>query len=549
MIVSGGFDIKGIVDGASVVSVTAYWLASPLSSGVTKVTEGWTTEPQVTTPTNKYLWQYLVTKYSDDSRIETDPAIISVHGEKGEDAKPIKYNMYKGSDFLEVLPEWLEYPQNQVIVENIEEMGGRNGLKKVYIANTSNWVDMAVLTQLELDVKMKPNTWYTLSFWAKGTCGSFVTIFYQNGPYSECLHELGDSESWHYFTHTYQTSDSIPNMTGFWRFRSGELTICMPKLEEGDTATPWCLALSETKAPESDMVKWEDVPAAYKFYAGEGSERKHAIAWYKGLWYSCKKTHVKNEHVDADGAVITPQYDVANNLGYWVAATYMQFIASDLALSRKIVANEIETEGMVVGQLRTSGDGSTILIQNGVIEFFRPDNPLEPNIRMGVLSDGLPVIQFFKDGQLRYDLGPDGITDIDVREEKWLAFHRKYLGTSEQAVMAAKGYIGVLYDAGVDIYKYAAKMVAGVSQDTTNDGRYFSDKIKNSIHRVNGWYCWTAMSGQTSEMAMQYVAGGIPSDISVYNPSFDDYGLVYFKTLEYYEDGLLVRRQNVYWSV
>lgn len=545
MIVSGSFDIKGIVDGASVKSVTTYWLASSLSSGITKSSEGWSTLPQTTTATKKYLWQYVVTIYTDGQTIETDPAIIGVYGDKGEDAQPIRYNLFKNSDFLELKPAWLEYPQTQVIVTNITAMGGKNGYKKAYSSTGNGYVDLAVLTESELDAKLKPNTTYTMSFWAKGSCGSFLTIFYKSGAvYNERNHVLNDTSTWKFFTHTFTFGNTVPIMVGFWRIYSGELTICMPKLEEGDTATSWCLAQSETKAPESDLVKWEEVPSSYKFYAGVGSERKHTIAWYKGLWYSCLKTHVKSS------ASYNPKDDVANNIGNWIASEYTRFIASDLALSRKIVANEIETDGMVVGQLRTSGDGSTILIQNGVVEFFQPSNLLEPNIRMGVLSDGLPVIQFFKDGQLMYDLGPNGITDIDVREEKWIVFHRKYLGSSESSVMAAKGYIDVLYGDGDDIYKYAAKMVAGVSQDTANNGLYFSEKVKNTLYRLNGWYCTTAMLGQTSEMTMQWAGDSLPSDMSSYNPSIDSGSgyAIYFKTLEYYSGGVLARRQNVYWS-
>ena len=545
MVVSGSFDIKGIVDGASVKSVTTYWLASSLSSGVTKTTEGWSTTSQVTTSVNKYLWQYVVTLYTDGQKIETDPAIIGVYGDKGEDAPPIRYNLFKNSDFLEVMSAWVEPPATQVIVKDIAAMGGRNGLKKAYSSNNNGYVDLAVLTEDELDVKLKPNKTYTLSFWAKGTCGRVLTIFYKyNSVYNEKNCVLDNTSEWHFFTQTFTFGNTVPAMIGFWRIYSGELTICMPKLEEGDTATEWCLAQSEMKSPEMEMVKWEELPSTYKCYAGVGSERKHTLAWYKGLWYACRKTHIKGEQTN-------PQSDVQSSLGYWTSSEYAKFIASDLALSRKILAQEIQTEGMVVEQLRTSGDGATISVQNGLLEVFGAVNQLSPNIRFGVNENGYAVMQYFdNEGKFLYDLGPSGISDINVREEKWIAYHRKYLGTSESSVMAGGAYKDVLYQDGTDVYKYVSKLVAGVPEDSANDGLFFTSKSKTSI-KLNGWYCLTAASGATVEMPMQWGNGTIPTDISTYNPSISigNGYIVNFKTLEYYTNGKLTRTQNVYWSI
>ena len=70
--------------GVSIAGVTNYYLASPLSSGVTIDTSGWTTGIQTMTSTNQYLWNYEIVYGSDDAIISTsDPVIIGRYGQNG----------------------------------------------------------------------------------------------------------------------------------------------------------------------------------------------------------------------------------------------------------------------------------------------------------------------------------------------------------------------------------------------------------------------------------------------------------------------------------
>ena len=72
-------------DGRGISSITENYLATPLSSGVTTSTPGWTTSVQTLTNTNKYLWNYETIAYTDGSSTNTTPAIIGVYGDKGAD--------------------------------------------------------------------------------------------------------------------------------------------------------------------------------------------------------------------------------------------------------------------------------------------------------------------------------------------------------------------------------------------------------------------------------------------------------------------------------
>ena len=70
--------------GVSIAGVTNYYLASPLSSGVTTETVGWTAGIQTMTAQNQYLWNYEVVYGSNDAVISTsDPVIIGRYGQNG----------------------------------------------------------------------------------------------------------------------------------------------------------------------------------------------------------------------------------------------------------------------------------------------------------------------------------------------------------------------------------------------------------------------------------------------------------------------------------
>lgn len=75
--------IKG-ADGTGISNVTNYYLATTVSTGITRTSAGWTTTPQPITSDKRYLWNYRVELYTNGTSKTTDPTVIGVHGEKGE---------------------------------------------------------------------------------------------------------------------------------------------------------------------------------------------------------------------------------------------------------------------------------------------------------------------------------------------------------------------------------------------------------------------------------------------------------------------------------
>ena len=75
--------IKG-ADGTGISNVTNYYLATTVSTGITRASAGWTTTPQPITSDKRYLWNYRVELYTNGTSKTTEPTVIGVHGEKGE---------------------------------------------------------------------------------------------------------------------------------------------------------------------------------------------------------------------------------------------------------------------------------------------------------------------------------------------------------------------------------------------------------------------------------------------------------------------------------
>lgn len=70
-------------DGRGISSITEYYLATSASGNVTTATTGWSTTVQKMTSTKKYLWNYELITYTDNTTSKTEPVIIGVYGDKG----------------------------------------------------------------------------------------------------------------------------------------------------------------------------------------------------------------------------------------------------------------------------------------------------------------------------------------------------------------------------------------------------------------------------------------------------------------------------------
>lgn len=84
ILAQNGQDGSDGTDGVSITAVLNYYLTTNVSTGVTRQTDGWTTDIQTITPDKPYLWNYEEVKYSNTLSTYTDPCIIGTYGTQGE---------------------------------------------------------------------------------------------------------------------------------------------------------------------------------------------------------------------------------------------------------------------------------------------------------------------------------------------------------------------------------------------------------------------------------------------------------------------------------
>ena len=77
-------------DGKGIDSIVEYYLISAKKTGITTSSSGWSTTIPTLTAENKYLWNYEEIVYTDGTSDTTDPVVIGVYGDKGENASWVK---------------------------------------------------------------------------------------------------------------------------------------------------------------------------------------------------------------------------------------------------------------------------------------------------------------------------------------------------------------------------------------------------------------------------------------------------------------------------
>lgn len=256
---------------------------------------------------------------------------------------------------------------------------------------------------------------------------------------------------------------------------AGEVYVCQPKLEKGATMT-------EFTERKTDLVD-------------KASLKKAGI----GI-------------TDSEVLLYGEQVKVMN--GNAIAALFKDgMLNADL-----IAAKVLESLG---------SNGARVSISDGIMEFFGSVNKTKPNIRFGLNSEGSAVLSYYdNNGDLLYDLGPDGISTMDKTNGSFTAYQfytsQNLFGVSstpssygtyktftsshnppsisETFLVADNSYDSHLFpslnpstNTKTTLYRYTAPRINGkIVADSLNgfttqelaskaDGKYFTSKAKSDV--------------------------------------------------------------------
>ena len=186
----------------------------------------------------------------------TAPAANSTHwtliqakpkdGDAGKSAPPTGANLIDGTSFrsMEDVRNWKGFERfafNQSQEDKVHPLAQAVGAHR-----DGSWLQ-GLLYVASL---LRPNTTYTLSVYSKGAPGVLVLWSLSASTNRDTLCTNADPNKWARYSYTFTTPDTIPNgVVIALRCMNGNAKTYFSalKLEEGETATPWCLSEKDKK--------------------------------------------------------------------------------------------------------------------------------------------------------------------------------------------------------------------------------------------------------------------------------------------------------------
>ena len=196
----------------------------------------------------------------------TAPAANSTHwtliqakpkdGDAGKSAPPTGANLIDGTSFrnMEDVRNWKDFERfvfNQSQEDKVHPLAQAVGAHK-----NETWTQ-GILYIASL---LRPNTTYTLSVYSKGAPGKLVFWFLSNATNRDTLCANLDPKKWTRYAYTFTTPDTIPDGVRIMlrcMDHDAKTYFSALKLEEGETATPWCLSENDKMAtPAANPNMW-----------------------------------------------------------------------------------------------------------------------------------------------------------------------------------------------------------------------------------------------------------------------------------------------------
>ena len=196
----------------------------------------------------------------------TAPAANSTHwtliqakpkeGAAGKSAPPTGANLIDGTSFrnMEDVRNWKDFERfafNQSQEDKVHPLAQAVGAHK-----NETWIQ-GILYIASL---LRPNTTYTLSVYSKGAPGKLIFWFLSNATNRDTPCANLDPKKWTRYAYTFTTPDTIPDGVRIMlrcMDHDAKTYFSALKLEEGETATPWCLSENDKMAtPAANPNLW-----------------------------------------------------------------------------------------------------------------------------------------------------------------------------------------------------------------------------------------------------------------------------------------------------
>lgn len=242
---------------------------------------------------------------------------------------------------------------------------------------------------------------------------------------------------------------------------------------------------------------------------------------------------------------------------FWAGGTYEQAIGGTAKAIIRHDGTSKFTEAEIEGKVTAGSVGSARTeINDAGVQIFNALNKM--NIRFGI-KDGYAVMEYYdNDGNLLYDLGPNGLGKLLVRTEGWTEIKKVKL-TSEfstsldpMQLPVGESYKDMSNATIITCYRYTSAISEGVITDLMNDGRIFNAPEISSGRIPNSIYCdYDSRSGgffyPTKGTNSRLFGGDLPKFHMENEPVYDR-PILFYRPLQKYASGVVVGEINAYWN-
>ena len=372
----------------------------------------WRNTPPVPTPQKPWLWTYERVVYSDGKNERTKVRLVTRLAKDGAEAQPTRPNLLDGTDFHQdgAWESGLNGTHAKTeTAKDVQPAVTGCGVLRTLVERGAVGEEYAQFSQ-RIPVDLVAGLDYTFSVYVRGDNTGWMIVFPNSGEHFRL--SAAKPGAWQRLSVSFKARAARPGEENRAYLRCWlknadnaqrhEVLFCAPKLEEGITATPWCLSENDkVGATVQHRGFWDAFPDGTVFRGrnetGGGYEDVVDILTPAGTReaYRCTRTHTKAGNETRPGA----------NSPYWKKGDSYEMVSTRLLLSGSAQIDNLSTGNISEDRMVTAG---------AEMRFYAAGCK-HPGLIFGYRSDTqnrrFPVMQCFdpETGALLYDLGPEGI--------------------------------------------------------------------------------------------------------------------------------------------
>lgn len=399
-------------NGRGIDHIETFYLLTADGTAPEDGVRGWRSTPSVPTPQTPWLWTYERVVYSDGKNERTKVRLVTRLAKDGAEAQPTRPNLLDGTDFHQdgAWESGLNGTHAKTeTAKDVQPAVTGCGVLRTLVERGAVGEEYAQFSQ-RIPVDLVAGLDYTFSVYVRGDNTGWMIVFPNSGEHFRL--SAAKPGEWQRVSVSFKAKTPRPGEENRAYLRCWlknadnaqrhEVLFCAPKLEEGITATPWCLSENDKVGASVQHRGFWDAFADGTVFRGRnetggGYEDVVDILTPAGTLeaYRCTRTHTKAGNETRPGA----------NSPYWKKGDSFEMVSTRLLLSGSAQIDNLSTGNISEDRMVTAG---------AEMRFYAAGCK-HPGLVFGYRSDTqdrrFPVMQCFdpETGALLYDLGPEGI--------------------------------------------------------------------------------------------------------------------------------------------